>query len=259
MRQGPNQRFDNQDSGNQKFEDQKYRGSRQHPGFQQQTAKAAAIQPDAKILHALTPQETAATFNDNVKVKIDGDFLTVESNGIPNHKTASYPNANNPNSILEQNYHFRIPLKPLVAEKTTKLPFGPIGVAVNGIPFYNPYNAQGRDAVLGPYAEIFDSCCGHPDPMGRYHYHKYPVCVNSPFRDPSGKHSPIIGWAFDGFAVYGPNGEDGSPPRDLDVSNGHIDQIRGYHYHVTSKFPYIIGDYHGVIERSNFDGPVWGR
>jgi hypothetical protein len=234
-------------------------GMQGRPNFQRPTAKAAAQQPSEKVLHALTPQQAAATFNSNVKVRINGDFLEVESDGIPNHPTAQYPNQHNPNSILRQNYHFRIPLKPKFAEQTTKLPFGPIGVAVNGIPFYNPYNAEGRDAVLGPYAEVFDSCCGHPDPRGRYHYHKYPVCVNSPFRDPTGKHSPLIGWSFDGFAVYGPNGEDGSPPKDLDACNGHIDQERGYHYHVTSAFPYILGAYRGVIESSNFDGPVWGR
>ena len=181
------------------------------------------------------------------------------SNGIPNHPTASYPNAHNPNSILEQDYHFHIPLKPKMAARPASLPFGPIGIAVNGIPFYNPYNAEGMDAVFGPYAEVFDSCCGHPDPMGRYHYHKYPVCVNSPFRDPLGKHSPLIGWAFDGFAVYGPNGEDGSPPKDLDDCNGHADLLRGYHYHVTKQFPYILGAYRGVVEMSNFEGPVWGK
>jgi hypothetical protein len=229
------------------------------PNFQRPSAKAAAQQPSEKVLHALTPEQAKATFNNNVKVTINGDFLEIESDGIPNHQTATYPNEHNPNSILRQNYHFRIPLQPKFAEQTTKLPFGPIGVAVNGIPFYNPYNAEGRDAVFGPSAEVFDSCCGHPDPRGRYHYHKYPVCINSPFRDPSGKHSPLIGWSFDGFAICGPNGEDGSPPKDLDKCNGHIDKVRGYHYHVTNDFPYILGAYRGVIEQSNFDGPVWGR
>jgi hypothetical protein len=229
------------------------------PDFQRPSAKAAVQQPSEKVLHALTPEQAKATFNGNVKVKINGDFLEIESDGIPNHQTATYPNEHNPNRILRQNYHFRIPLQPKFAEQTTKLPFGPIGVAVNGIPFYNPYNAEGRDAVFGPSAEVFDSCCGHPDPRGRYHYHKYPVCINSPFRDPTGKHSPLIGWSFDGFAVYGPNGEEGTPPKDLDKCNGHIDTVRGYHYHVTNDFPYILGAYRGVIEPSNFDGPVWGR
>ena len=37
-----------------------------------------------------------------------------------------------------------------------------------------------------------------------YHYHKYPVCVKSPFVDEGEEHSPLIGFAFDGFPVYGP-------------------------------------------------------
>jgi hypothetical protein len=130
---------------------------------------------------------------------------------------------------------------------------GPIGVAINGVPFYNPYNREGNDAVEGPFAEVFDSCCGHPDELGRYHYHKYPVCVKSPFRDEDGKHSPLIGFAFDGFAIYGPQDEDGEPPKDLDECNGHSDAERGYHYHVTAKSPYILGAYRGEIDRNNFD------
>jgi YHYH protein len=224
-----------------------------------QPAKAATLQPSDHVLSALSPQQKIATFNGNVHVSLNGSFIEVESNGIPNHPTGAYPNEHNPNRILPQNYNFHIPLKPQFAESTTKLPFGPIGVAVNGIPFYNPYNAEGRDAVFGANAEIFDSCCGHPDPMGRYHYHKYPVCLNTPFHDQVGVHSPLIGWAFDGFAVYGPKGEDGRPPNDLDQCNGHVDSIRGYHYHVTNGFPYILGAYRGVVQLTNFDGPVWGR
>ena len=128
-------------------------------------------------------------------------------------------------------------------------------MAINGVPFYNPYNAQGRDAVLGPNSEVFDSCCGHPDPLGRYHYHKYPICLKSPFSDPEGQHSPILGYMFDGFALYGPNGPDGQPARDLDECNGHEDAERGYHYHVTSEFPYLIGAYRGTPDPGDIDRP----
>ena len=98
--------------------------------------------------------------------------------------------------------------------------------------------------------------CGHPDPMGRYHYHIYPKCIHTSFTDAPGKHSPLIGYAFDGFAIYGPNGEDGKPPTDLDECNGHTDSIRGYHYHVSRTFPYILGGYRGVVERSDFGLPL---
>ncbi len=194
-------------------------------------------------------------FDDNVKVTFSETLMLVESDGLPTHKTAVYPNRNNPNRILKQDYHFKLPLRPRRAEKPTDLPMGPIGVAINGIPFYNPYNARRDDAVSGPHAEVFDSCCGHPDPMGRYHYHKYPVCVKSPFKDPKGEHSPLIGFAFDGYAVYGPNDADGQPATGLDDCNGHEDDTRGYHYHVTTKFPYILGAYRGDVEPSNFHGP----
>lgn len=197
-------------------------------------------------------------FHANVKVTMCDDAMVVQSDGIPTHKTGTYPNATNPNRILKQNYRFFIPLHPEKAKKTTPTPFGPIGVALNGIPFYNPYNREGRDAVFGPFAEIFDSCCGHPDQAGRYHYHKYPVCVKSPFKDPKGAHSPLIGYAFDGFALYGPNGNDGTPPTDLDECNGHDDAERGYHYHVTEKFPYLVGAYRGTPDPRNMIGPVRG-
>lgn len=196
--------------------------------------------------------ELTKMFVGNAHASFEGDDMIVTSNGIPNHKTGTFPNPSNPNSIREQNLRFVIPLHPKWSDTITPTPFGPIGVAINGIPFYNQYNAQGGDAVR---LEVFDSCCGHPDPSGMYHYHKYPTCVKSPFHDPAGQHSPLIGFMFDGYAVYGPNGEDGEPPTDLDKANGHWDSIRGYHYHVTASYPYIVGGYHGVVSPGAFRRP----
>ncbi len=196
------------------------------------------------------PAKRTHPFNDNVKVTFTDSHMIVESDGLPNHATPKYPNANNPNRILKQNYKFYIPRQPQRADTPRRTPLGPIGVAVNGIPFYNQYNAEGEDAVQ---VEVFDSCCGHPDPKGRYHYHKYPVCIKSPFKDEPGKHSPLLGYAFDGYAIYGPNGADGKPPTDLDECNGHSDAEHGYHYHVTAGAPYIVGAYRGVVEAKNFE------
>ena len=108
-------------------------------------------------------------FDKNVKVTFTDDLMIVESDGIPTHKTGDFPNRDNPNRIVKQNYKFKIPLRPRVADLLTPTPMGPIGVAINGIPFYNQKNREGHDAVK---LEVFDSCCGHPDPMGRYHDHK---------------------------------------------------------------------------------------
>lgn len=199
---------------------------------------------------------------DNLRISHDDSCLIIESQGYPNHPTAIFPNSGNPNSILVQNFRFRFPLQPEKSERITRLPMGPIGMALNGVVFFNPFEQGGMNAVAG-YSEVWlDSCCGHPQQTGVYHYHKYPVCVKSPFRDDGQQHSPIIGFAFDGFPVYGPWEGPQQLARELtgetalDVCNGHSDPQRGYHYHVTpGRFPYVLGGYHGVVETSNLRGP----
>ena len=198
---------------------------------------------------------------DNVRLSHDSKFLIMQSQGYPNHPTADFPNSGNPNSILVQNFTFRLPLEPKLADHITRVPMGPIGTALNGVVFFNPFEAGGMNAVEG-YSEVWlDSCCGHPQQHGVYHYHKSPSCVKSPFPDDGKQHSPVIGFAFDGFPIYGPFEEAGVMAKDLkrsqalDVCNGHKDDVRGYHYHVTpGRFPYVIGGYAGVPEFSNNRG-----
>lgn len=198
---------------------------------------------------------------DNVRVSHDAQFLVIESQGYPNHPTAVFPNSGNPNTIRVQSFTFRLPLVPKLAGNITRLPMGPIGTALNGVVFFNPFEMEGMNAVEG-YSEVWlDSCCGHPQQTGVYHYHKYPSCVKSPFKDDGKQHSPIIGFAFDGFPLYGPYESEGVMAKDLkksealDVCNGHMDEARGYHYHVTpGRFPYILGGYAGVVEPSNNRG-----
>jgi len=128
------------------------------------------------------------------------------------------------------------------------LPMGPIGIAINGVVFFNPFDAQSTDAT-----DLMDRCCGHPAPDGQYHYHKYPICVNSPWADEGKEHSPLIGFAFDGFPVYGPYvakdlmAKDATGDQGLNDFNIRNDPDRGWHYQVTpGKFPYIIGGYWGT-------------
>ena len=198
---------------------------------------------------------------DEVRLRHEAGALVIESQGWPNHPTATFPNTGNPNTIRVQEFTFRLPLVPRRAAEITRLPMGPIGVALNGVVFFNPFEQGGMNAVEG-YSEVWlDSCCGHPQQTGVYHYHKYPTCVKSPFPDDGTEHSPVIGFAFDGFPIHGPYESAGVMAMDLDgdqgldVCNGHEDESRGYHYHVTpGRFPYVIGGYRGVPEPSNNRG-----
>ncbi len=202
---------------------------------------------------------------DNVVLRFKGDgFLTVQSKNLPNHPTAKFPGFN-PSYIQEMGRTYRLPLEPVVnpnavamdaSDRNHALPMGPIGIAVNGVVFFNPFDATMQDAT-----NIMDYCCGHPNPMNQYHYHKYPICVNTPFVDKGDAPSQVIGFAFDGLPIYGPYQEAGVMAKDsttnpLNAFNACDDAVRGWHYHVTpGKFPYLIGGYFAKAEPSNFQRP----
>jgi len=206
---------------------------------------------------------------DNVVLIFKGDgFLTMKAHNIPNHPTAKFPDTYgtqgyNPNFIQEMDATYRLPLDPVInpdaiatdAHDTNHaLPMGAIGVAVSGVVFYNPFDAGMQDA-----SNIMDNCCGHPSPDNRYHYHKYPVCVNTSFADKGDAPSEVIGFAFDGLPIYGPYQSAGVMAKDsttnpLNAFNACYDAVRGWHYHVTpGKFPYLIGGYFAKAEPSNFE------
>jgi hypothetical protein len=206
---------------------------------------------------------------DNVVLVFKGDgFLTLQSKNIPNHPTAKFPGFN-PSYIQEMSRTYRLPLEPVVnpqavamddSDRNRALPMGPIGVAVNGVVFFNPFDANMRDA-----SNIMDYCCGHPNPFNQYHYHKYPICVNTPFADKGDAPSEVLGFAFDGLPIYGPYQSAGVMAKDsttnpLNAFNACYDDVRGWHYHVTpGKFPYLIGGFFGQVEASNLaHGPPRG-
>ena len=78
-----------------------------------------------------------------------------------------------------------------------------------------------RNAAYGE-SQTFDYCLGHQTNTGDYHYHVNPVCLRAQLGDnlvavtnsrigttyrekTTGlTHSPILGWAQDGYPIYGP-------------------------------------------------------
>lgn len=118
----------------------------------------------------------------------------------------------NPNQPANQNFVFKISLNP--QENTgnkTKAPMGHTGVWINGVSIFNAedgmsYNNQGLWNQNALYFEgvSFDDCLGHPAPNGEYHHHVNPRCLYDDSDDQN--HSPIIGYAFDNFPIYGAYG-----------------------------------------------------
>jgi len=219
----------------------------------------------AALAHGITVQE-AANFGTTgipeantgvtgwVTISAAGTNWVIQSNNIPDHETGTFPAQSNPNSISELDQTYSVPIEPQVASTATCLPGGPIGIAVNGVVLYNPWDADGDNAVEGEGAEVFDLCDGHPDQQGRYHYHMQPSsCL---FDITPGIPSPMIGVAFDGFAIYGPVDESGVTltSDDLDECHGRYTSAGVYQYHSTADFPYILGCYRGTPQGVNTGG-----
>lgn len=192
-------------------------------------------------------------------ITFDGTWVTIKYNALPDHKSAYYPTGNplyeafsgttfgggnfarNPNNIATQNITLTIPVNPVVAATHATTPMGVMGVALNGIPFFNQYAAGG--SPLANEMNGFDQWWGHPQNSGMYHYHVEPKYLTTV----KASKSALMGFLLDGFPVYGPEETNGSAPAGLDAYHGHthatVDYPAGmYHYHISTAAPYINGN-----------------
>lgn len=113
---------------------------------------------------------------------------------------------------------------------------------------FSSFDAEGRDAAAH---EVQDHCDGHPQQSSYYHYHSLSNCIE----DSTTGHSALVGYAFDGFGIYGHYGEEGKEitNADMDACHGHTHTIEWdgqlvnmYHYHATREFPYVVGCFMGT-------------
>jgi len=229
----------------------------------------AQDQPDMTVLFDY--------FDSTITIYVEGDEIVIEGDGVPSHLSPyfvqTYSQTNNgmyywqdddgdgvndlwmqtpanmnlnPNRIAQQNYEFRISLYPEINPNgPTDTFLGPIGVSINGVPFFNEYESP-TQTVTNQVIQSFDPANGHPAPQGNYHYHFPPESLFTVTED------NFIGFAGDGFPVYGPKNPDGNNAQNLDNFHGEYgptpdfpDSI--YHYHTNYTQPYIIGAFAGTL------------
>ncbi|MEC8051316.1 MAG: YHYH protein [Myxococcota bacterium] len=216
-----------------------------------------------------------------LEVSCDDENLMVSANGLPHYSFVQ----TTPNALRSQNFNWVVPRFPELAMATSTIPLlGTVAFSVNGVPIYGPNEAQFPDPFGDPvYNDLLDECLGHTGGQGDYHYHAMFVrCLSAigleGVEDRSVP-SPILGYALDGFPIYGPLGcvddactsvvefksgwvQTGDPttyawdnhayqPSDagdvLDACNGRIGPDGTYRYHATATFPYVLGCYAGVV------------
>ncbi|MBO2009061.1 YHYH protein [Hymenobacter negativus] len=173
------------------------------------------------------------------RVRYSATAVYVNCSGIPAYVIGPYLD-NNPSLATNRQNLFKLPLTPRpntgVARAVTG---GNIGVLINGVPIYNyadgmSYQNQGvwrQNAVVFERGG-FDCSKGHPAPVflttpgpgvtpvgGNYHHHQNPSAFNIAtvplstvcniyladglYVPDSTRHAPLIGFAFDGYPIYG--------------------------------------------------------
>lgn len=143
-------------------------------------------------------------------VQYSSDYVYISASCIPGYDIGPWPG--NPNTAKNQNFVFKITRHPQLNSATPiATPLGHIGVWSNGVSIFNAKDARSyqnlgkwNQNAIAVEGASFDNCLGHPAPNGEYHHHLNPRCLYDD-KD-SVKHSPIIGYAFDGFPVYGTYG-----------------------------------------------------
>ena len=173
------------------------------------------------------------------KVEYSANSVYVRCTGIPAYIIGPFLDGN-PSQGTNQNNFYKMPLNPVKNNGTpTNTTLGNIGVFINGVALFDyrdgvsynlsagsdkggPLGGMGngvwnRDAVVAE-RQGFDCAKGHPA-MGNYHHHQNPSAFNLDLNTVSNvcdlyladglyaidstTHSPLLGFAYDGFPIYG--------------------------------------------------------
>ncbi|KAK3286668.1 hypothetical protein CYMTET_5785 [Cymbomonas tetramitiformis] len=192
---------------------------------------------------------------------LSGDSRVITMNVCPNHVWTKI----NPNDAVLGSFEMDIPAYPRYeASQTADLSEqgGAIGALFNGAYIFSAYGGSNYGKVesydnSAPKAEgdTFDECNCHSssDDRKSYHCHTPPSCLLNQLQEKSDAHSPLVGWAQDGFPVYGPRGNGGIMMKQCSFTGnvepcvdecggyyGDIDLEDGYVYRY-----YIMGEHSG--------------
>ncbi|MGL4237243.1 YHYH protein [Tabrizicola sp.] len=260
---------------------------------------------------SVTDIQEQEPFSGAVAITADDGSCTLTSNNVPNHdfndETARFARP-----VEEFAQALTIPRKPEIAAKPTALSHGSYNaVMLNGVVLdllsagcYRPDGGRtdehgnvmiGCRATdpwlldpLGPGASFgTDAHNAHTQPDGLYHYHGNPMALFD--SEPGEDGSPVIGFAADGFPIYGSYFKDesgevrkvvsgyvlraGERPAKSDTDPGgaydgmyvddyeftgagDLDECNGmtvdgqYGYYVTDTYPWVMGCFSGTPDPS---------
>jgi hypothetical protein len=146
------------------------------------------------------------------------DSVWIKTTGMP----SVFGPWSNPGTPSDQNFTFRFPKNPAAASTLVNVPETfTVGVLITGVPIFgngdgksyesstNTTNNNGDGLWHGNayYTEgvsLDTTYAGHVNQDATYHSHATPVKLYKNYT--STVHSPLVGFAFDGYPIYGPFG-----------------------------------------------------
>lgn len=260
----------------------------------------------------VTDLQRSTAFDGSVLISATDNSCSFQSNNIPNHDFND-SSAHFATQVAEVQQTFTVSRTPALASNSTPLSQRIYnGIMLNGVPLdiksagcYKPNDPRADqdgntaigcndadDWLLDPLSTEHkfgaDAHNAHTQPNGSYHYHGDPNAMHD-HHNPGSDGSPVIGFAADGFPIYGPyfydkdsgqvrkaisgytlksgarpSGSDNPPGNysgiyvddwaftnagDLDACNGMT--VDGqYGYYVTDTYPWIIACHSGTPHAS---------
>jgi len=151
---------------------------------------------DAWVLSASTNPAVRVIAPEVHSVHVDAQFVSVESAGLSLHSFGALEANQYDPPMGPRTLTFRIPRNPQPAAMGAHLstPLGIVGVFATGVPIYNPIGT----------ASWHDQNIWHEDAVRATG--KGPSPLVTALNSDASKHSPVIGFALDGYPIYGPFG-----------------------------------------------------
>ncbi len=249
-----------------------------------------------------TNASTGTSHEGSLNVSVNDTHCVFSSNATPNH-TFNDGSDPFPNSFSTQSIEYRVPLNPVLAGSTTALSLryddaillngvkidllaaGCFGVGDGKVGCNDDAQPWRYDPMFAANGFRVDTHNAHTQPNGLYHYHGDP---NALFDRSGNLASPVIGFAADGFPIFGSyvefNGvvrevqssyqlKSGTRPSDNNqpggtydgayrddyeyvAGSGDLDECNGmmvdgdYAYYITGGYPYVVGCFKGSVDES---------
>ncbi|WP_420588955.1 YHYH protein [Bacterioplanoides sp.] len=218
-------------------------------------------------------ENRSMVFNGQVTISATDNSCSIASNEIPNHNFHD-GNARFATNVSEQSGSYSVTRNPQAAAQTTELSLGATNVIfLNGVtadllaaacygvgnePLGREKIGCGQNQINNPWRYDpmsslnnfgTDSHNAHAQPDGTYHYHGNPMAMFNQSCESDAQVSPVIGFAADGFPVFGPcindNGTVRKARSSYQLKSGARQAVSGYQTPVSSQGDVASGNYDG--------------